>query len=108
MDIQFYNIPWGCSSVGRAPALQAGGHEFESHHLHVSHEFDVMNCFSEPIANVFANRVREAIHRSSNDDREREMPRISSATENVAECDDRKRETEGFERHGKRIDFIVP
>ena len=25
---------WGCSSVGRAPALQAGGHEFESHHLH--------------------------------------------------------------------------
>ena len=28
-------IKWGCSSVGRAPALQAGGHEFESHHLHV-------------------------------------------------------------------------
>ena len=26
--------PWGCSSVGRAPALQAGGHGFESHHLH--------------------------------------------------------------------------
>ena len=26
---------WGCSSVGRAPALQAGGHEFESHHLHL-------------------------------------------------------------------------
>ena len=25
---------WGCSSVGRAPALQAGGHGFESHHLH--------------------------------------------------------------------------
>ena len=25
----------GCSSVGRAPALQAGGHEFESHHLHL-------------------------------------------------------------------------
>ena len=29
---------WGCSSVGRAPALQAGGHEFESHHLHASNE----------------------------------------------------------------------
>ena len=28
------NNPWGCSSVGRAPALQAGGHGFESHHLH--------------------------------------------------------------------------
>ena len=26
---------WGCSSVGRAPALQAGGQEFESLHLHV-------------------------------------------------------------------------
>ena len=26
--------PWGCSSDGRAPALQAGGHGFESHHLH--------------------------------------------------------------------------
>ena len=29
---------WGCSSVGRAPALQAGGQEFESLHLHVRHE----------------------------------------------------------------------
>ena len=29
---------WGCSSVGRAPALQAGGHEFEAHHLQVSNE----------------------------------------------------------------------
>ena len=28
------NLKWGCSSVGRAPALQAGGHGFESHHLH--------------------------------------------------------------------------
>ena len=27
-------IPWGCSSVGRAPALQAGGQGFESLHLH--------------------------------------------------------------------------
>lgn len=27
-------ILWGCSSVGRAPALQAGGQEFESPHLH--------------------------------------------------------------------------
>ena len=30
-----YNLyKWGCSSAGRAPALQAGGHGFESHHLH--------------------------------------------------------------------------
>ena len=27
-------VLWGCSSAGRAPALQAGGHGFESHHLH--------------------------------------------------------------------------
>ena len=27
---------WGCSSVGRAPALQAGGQEFESLHLHTA------------------------------------------------------------------------
>ena len=27
-------LHWGCSSVGRAPALQAGGQEFESPHLH--------------------------------------------------------------------------
>ena len=31
-------LKWGCSSVGRSPALQAGGHEFESHHLHASDE----------------------------------------------------------------------
>ena len=29
-----FPIIWGCSSAGRAPALQAGGHGFESHHLH--------------------------------------------------------------------------
>ena len=31
-------IKWGCSSAGRAPALQAGGHGFESHHLHQAHK----------------------------------------------------------------------
>ena len=30
------DLKWGCSSVGRAPALQAGGQEFESLHLHSS------------------------------------------------------------------------
>ena len=29
-----YSTIWGYSSVGRAPALQAGGHEFESRYLH--------------------------------------------------------------------------
>ena len=27
-------ILWGCSSVGRAPALHAGGHRFDPVHLH--------------------------------------------------------------------------
>ena len=34
---------WGISSVGRAPALQAGGHEFDSRilHSHVNREEEV-------------------------------------------------------------------
>ena len=34
--IIIYNLgnAWGCSSVGRAPALHAGGHRFEPVHLH--------------------------------------------------------------------------
>ena len=32
---------WGCSSVGRAPALHAGGHRFKPVHLHqLSFRFD--------------------------------------------------------------------
>ena len=29
------SVTWGYSSVGRAPALQAGGQEFESPYLHL-------------------------------------------------------------------------
>ena len=32
--IQYKKLMWGCSSAGRAPALQAGGQEFDSPHLH--------------------------------------------------------------------------
>ena len=35
------NFIWGCSSAGRAPALQAGGQEFDSPHLH--QEIDFLN-----------------------------------------------------------------
>ena len=35
---------WGCSSVGRAPALQAGGQEFESLHLHSDRELSRETC----------------------------------------------------------------
>ena len=33
---------WGYSSVGRAPALQAGGHEFESRYLHLADKTSVI------------------------------------------------------------------
>ena len=32
-------VSWGCSSVGRAPALQAGGRQFESDQLHQDRMF---------------------------------------------------------------------
>ena len=38
---------WGCSSVGRAPALQAGGQEFESLHLHENHEESIRAWLTE-------------------------------------------------------------
>ena len=34
---------WGCSSVGRAPALQAGGQEFDSPHLHQKKDIQWMS-----------------------------------------------------------------
>ena len=34
LPLTSYLKVWGCSSAGRAPALQAGGHGFDSHHLH--------------------------------------------------------------------------
>ena len=43
------NPIWGCSSAGRAPALQAGGQGFDSLHLH------------QPT--VSAAKARERIHR---------------------------------------------
>ena len=42
-------IQWGCSSVGRAPALQAGGQEFESLHLHSVRNIKLCN-WPEPKA----------------------------------------------------------
>ena len=34
VDLDTVLRTWGCSSVGRAPALQAGGHRFDPVHLH--------------------------------------------------------------------------
>ena len=36
---------WGCSSAGRAPALQAGGQEFDSPHLHQFKQFHAHFAF---------------------------------------------------------------
>ena len=40
---------WGCSSVGRAPALQAGGHRFDPVQLHQFREAGILEvaAFSE-------------------------------------------------------------
>ena len=52
---------WGCSSAGRAPALQAGGHGFESHHLH--HE--IWNTGKRTIeARNFRIRTEEVVNNS--------------------------------------------
>ena len=54
---------WGCSSVGRAPALQAGGHGFESHHLH--HRQCRSRAIGSTVAKSKAKRKgeRDEIHR---------------------------------------------
>ena len=44
--------PWGCSSVGRAPALQAGGQGFESPHLHSEARKRVSEAEAEEEAKV--------------------------------------------------------
>ena len=40
---------WGCSSVGRAPALQAGGHRFDPVHLH--HSNNIFNAVWNSLTN---------------------------------------------------------
>ena len=45
---------WGISSVGRAPALQAGGHEFDSRILHsaISRKMYIENCTQRVIEKI--------------------------------------------------------
>ena len=50
-------FPWGYSSVGRAPALQAGGQGFESLYLHDSHE----QCLFRQTGSTQA-RLRESMN----------------------------------------------
>ena len=49
-----HNFTWGYSSDGRAPALQAGGREFESHYLHSSKEKDkFLTCDDFTLCEMF-------------------------------------------------------
>ena len=69
---------WGYSSVGRAPALQAGGHEFESRYLHADFfgsAVDVLRC---PVSLLTADGAEQRMHLQNI--RERENRRFSSAT----------------------------
>ena len=55
-------FPWGISSVGRAPALQAGGHEFESRYLHESVlKAQSMDWGRKQVYLRFRSQVRECI-----------------------------------------------
>ena len=48
---------WGCSSVGRAPALQAGGQEFESLHLHSVSKDNKKDIRETDTATYLENRI---------------------------------------------------
>ena len=55
---------WGCSSAGRAPALQAGGHGFDSHHLHQNYEADAprrVHNFAEDTETIGATPIPPGI-----------------------------------------------
>ena len=44
---------WGYSSAGRAPALQAGGHEFESRYLHENHLSSSRGCHRKMAGQIY-------------------------------------------------------
>ncbi len=48
---------WGLSSVGRAPALQAGGREFESLSLHDSNEASRRQVERKPVDRACTGRA---------------------------------------------------
>ena len=73
------SIKWGCSSVGRAPALQAGGHEFESHHLHEGNEKSERACVHKISECACTNELifeRREVHSENARDERNEMKRI--------------------------------
>jgi hypothetical protein len=55
---------WGCSSVGRAVALQAIGQEFESPQLHQLRIFDLRFLILDFAAAVYALKSKIEIQKS--------------------------------------------
>ena len=80
---------WGCSSAGRAPALQAGGQEFDPPHLHQSlkDKWYIQYVVPWKLNNVITNDDREELEESS-DDKSETNPGNRKIIENV--------EKEGF------------
>ena len=58
---------WGCSSAGRAPALQAGGRQFDSVHLHQLHwrQFAPTDRCNENCRDQEGTKRSSAKHRSA-------------------------------------------
>ena len=53
---------WGYSSVGRAPALQAGGHEFESRYLHADFFGSAYDVLRRPVSLLTADGTEQRMH----------------------------------------------
>ena len=68
---------WGYSSVGRAPALQAGGHEFESRYLHADFFGSAYEVMCSPVSLLTADGTEHRMHLQNI--RERENLWFSSA-----------------------------
>ena len=51
---------WGCSSAGRAPALQAGGQEFDPPHLHQI--FRILHVFASLRTSVRDGRSKRTTY----------------------------------------------
>ena len=62
MKIKYSRKTWGFSSAGRAPALHAGGQEFESPNLHHLKQIELLK--SEPSGSFLVFRVSGILRKS--------------------------------------------
>ena len=104
---------WGCSSAGRAPALQAGGHRFDPVHLHqrartgkpfaMVYQCDrVIGCRSLTIHRVESASSTESIERLAKPSAQRAVPSMT------LDCVTRLRlSNESEERHNANTQSIA-